>query len=141
MKLIYKLVMTIHSFLYRTTKGRFGGKMFGFDVLLLTTTGRKSGKQHTAPLGYITDNGNYVICASNGGQPKHPAWYFNVTANPQVTIEVMDKKITATAEVTKGEERKRLFDALVAAAPNYAAYETSTTREIPMVVLHPISQV
>jgi len=141
MKLLYKLIPAIHSFLYRLTKGRFGGKMFGFDVLLLTTTGRKSGKEHTAPLGFIRDNGNYVICASAGGGPKHPGWYFNLTSDHQVTVEVMDKRITATAEVALGAERQRLWDALVAVAPNYAGYEKSTTREIPMVVLKPITQV
>ena len=141
MKLLYKLIPAIHSFLYRLTKGGFGGKMFGFNVLLLTTTGRKSGKEHTSPLGFIKDNGNYVICASAGGAPKHPAWYFNLTSHPQVTIEVLDKHIKATAEVVAGAERQRLWDALVAVAPNYAGYEKTTTREIPMVVLKPIAQV
>jgi F420H(2)-dependent quinone reductase len=141
MNQIIKLVMAVHSFLYRRTKGRFGGKMFGFNVLLLTTKGRKSGKEYTAPLGYIMDKGNYVICASNGGADRHPSWYFNITSNPQVTVEVMDKRFTATAEVTRGVERKRLFDALVAEAPNYGDYEKKTTREIPMVVLRPITQV
>jgi deazaflavin-dependent oxidoreductase (nitroreductase family) len=140
MKYIFKAIVTIHTFLYRLTKGGFGGKMFDFDVLLLTTTGRKSGKEHTLPLGYIKDNENYVICASNGGAPKHPAWYFNLTSNPKVTIEVMDKKMTATAETAQGEERTRLWNALVAAAPSYKRYENAP-REVPMVVLKPISQV
>jgi deazaflavin-dependent oxidoreductase (nitroreductase family) len=141
MKQFLKLIVTIHTFLYRLTKGRLGGKMMDFDVLLLTTTGRKSGREHTLPLGFISDNGNYVICASNGGAAKHPTWYLNLTSNPQVTVEVKDKKITATAETATGEERTRLWNALIAASPSYKNYETRTSREIPMVVLKPIIQV
>ena len=141
MKFIFKAVTAIHSFLYRLTKGGLGGKMMDFQVLLLTTTGRKSGKKHTSPLGYIMDNGNYVICASNGGATKHPSWYLNITKTPQVTVEVLDKRMTATAEVATGDERQRLWNALVASAPSYKNYETKTTREIPMVVLRPITQV
>lgn len=142
MKLVFKIAMAVHTFLYRLTKGRFGGRMFdAFDVLLLTTTGRKSGKQHTAPLGFIMDNDHYVICGSNGGLSTHPAWYHNIVQNPQVTIEVMDKRFRATAEVAKGAERTRLWDKLVEQAPNYKDYATKTTREIPMVVLKPIAQV
>jgi deazaflavin-dependent oxidoreductase (nitroreductase family) len=137
---IYKLITAIHSFLYRLTRGRFGGKMRDFNVLLLTTKGRKSGKHHTSPLGFIEDNGNYVICGSNGGSDKHPAWYFNIQTSPNVTIEVMDKRIPAVAEVSTGEERLRLWNALVAVAPSYKDYTTKTRREIPMVVLRPVNQ-
>lgn len=140
MKNVYKIVMAVHTFLYRLTRGRIGGKMFGFKVLLLTTKVRRSGQLRTAPLGYIEDSGTYVICASNGGSDTHPAWYHNIKSNPQVTIEVKEKRIPATAQITTGEERLRLWNALVAEAPNYAEYAKSTTREIPMVVLRPVNQ-
>ncbi len=141
MKQFLKAFLALHVAVYRLTGGRFGGSMRGFKVLLLTTTGRKTGKTRTLPLGFIEDKGTYVICASNGGQDTHPSWYFNLMNQPAVTIEVMTQTIKATADITSGAERKRLWDALMAEAPAYRDYETSTTREIPMVVLRPITQV
>ena len=106
-------------------------------MLLLTTTGRRSGKRRTTPLGYFADEGRYVIVGSNAGFNYHPAWYHNIKANPRVTIQVKDKALNATAEVAEPAERQRLWDKLMTIAPLYGGYEKQTKREIPLVVLHP----
>jgi deazaflavin-dependent oxidoreductase (nitroreductase family) len=129
--------MAIHIFLYRLTDGRFGGEMRGFKVLLLTTTGRKSGQKRTTPLGYFDYDGGYVITASNGGLPRNPGWYYNLKGNPQVTVQVKDRAMTAVAEEVKGNLRNQLWDQLIEQAPGYAEYPKRTTREIPMVILRP----
>ncbi len=135
--IFFKLFAAIQIFLYRLTGGRLGGKMMGFNVLLLTTTGRKSGQARTVPLGRFDHPEGYVIVGSNGGQPSHPAWYFNLKNNPHVTIQVLDKVIPATAEVLSGQERAQAWQQVIANAPNYAAYEKKTSREIPLVLLRP----
>ncbi len=133
--IFFKLFMAIQVFLYRLTGGRLGGKFGGFNVLLLTTTGRKSGQARTVPLGRFDHPKGYVIVASNGGQPTHPAWYFNLKGNPHVTIQVLDKVLPATAEVLTGQERAQAWQQVITTAPNYAAYEKKTSREIPLVLL------
>ena len=92
-KLVWKIWTRMHVFLYRLTGGRFGSEMRGFKVLLLTTTGRKSGKPRTTPLGYFDHEGGYVIIASNGGLPSNPAWFYNLKANPRVDIQVKDREL------------------------------------------------
>jgi len=138
-KLIFRLIPKIHVFLYRLTRGRLGSAMRGFHVLLLSTTGRKSGKQRTTPLGYFEHDGGYVITASNAGLDRHPAWFFNLKSNPRVEIQVKDRKMQATAEQAKDELRSQLWEQLIEQAPGYADYAKSTTREIPMVILRPVS--
>jgi deazaflavin-dependent oxidoreductase (nitroreductase family) len=83
---MFKLFTALQVALYRMSGGKLGGTMMGFKVLLLTTTGRKSGKVHTTPLGWFDRPGGYVIVASNGGGPRHPGWYFNLQSKPQATI-------------------------------------------------------
>ncbi len=85
----------------------------------------------------MMDDDNYIITASGGGQDRHPAWYYNLTSNPQVTIQVKDRQMTATAEPAQGEERSRLWAKLMEVAPGYGEYANRTTKEIPMVILHP----
>ena len=111
--------------------------MRGFTVLLLTTTGRKSGKLHTVPLGLFDFPGGYLIVASNAGQPTHPAWYHNLKSHPQVTVQVLDKVMTANAEVLTSETRASAWQQVITSAPMYASYEKKTTREIPLVLLRP----
>ena len=137
MKYLIRAFMALHVGLYRLSRGKLGGTMNGFNVLLLTTTGRKSGKSRTAPLGFFERQGGYLIVASNGGQPTHPAWYHNLTSNPQVTIQVLERVIPVTAEVLAGDDRAQAWQHVVTTAPPYAAYEKQTTREIPLVLLHP----
>jgi deazaflavin-dependent oxidoreductase (nitroreductase family) len=111
--------------------------MRGFKVLLLTTTGRKSGKTRTAPLGRFDYDGGYLVVASNAGLPTHPAWYYNLKSNPRVTVQVLDQVMPATAEVLSGEARAQAWRQVIATAPSYAAYEKRTTREIPLILLRP----
>lgn len=137
LKYVFKLVMAIHVFLYRLTGGRFGGQMRDFKVLLLTTTGRKSGQKRTTPLGYFDYDGGYVITASNAGLPRNPGWYYNLKSKPQVTVQVKDRVMTAVAEEAQSDLRNQLWGQLIEQAPSYGDYEKSTTREIPMIILRP----
>ena len=130
------VVSRIHVALFRLTRGRIGARIGkGLPVLLLTTTGRKSGKRRTTPLLYVEDAGRYVVVASVGGAPKHPAWYLNLQTDPTATVEVGGRRLTARAETAGPEERARLWRALTAMYPTYDAYQAKTTREIPVVVL------
>jgi len=140
LKSIFRGVLSVMVFLYRATGGRIGGKMNRVDVLLLTTTGRKSGKQRTVPLVYIRDGSAYMITASAGGADKHPGWFFNVRGNPQATIEVKDKRISVVAEVAGPEKKPELWARLVEVAPGFAGYQKRTSRDIPMVILHPVGE-
>jgi len=137
-KFFERIFISIHTRLYRLTAGKFGAKMRGFQVLLLTTTGRKSGKVRTTPLGYFDHPDGYVIVASNSGRPSHPTWYHNLKSQPQVTVQVLDKVMPVTAEVLGGEARAQAWQQVVTTAPAYGAYEKKTRREIPLVLLHPI---
>ncbi|MEI8333853.1 MAG: nitroreductase family deazaflavin-dependent oxidoreductase [Chloroflexota bacterium] len=112
-----------------------GGPFAGRPVLLLTTTGAKSGQPRLAPLVYSRDGDRYVIMASKGGAPDHPAWYHNLLVHPVVTVEVGGETFEARASVTEGAERDRLFAERAAASPTYAEYQQRTTRVIPVVVL------
>jgi deazaflavin-dependent oxidoreductase (nitroreductase family) len=140
LKSIYRGVLSLMVFLYRATGGRVGGKMNRGDVLLLTATGRKSGKQRTVPLMYIRDGSAYVITASAGGADRHPGWFFNVRSHPQATIQVKDKQIQVMAEVAGPEKKRELWARLVEVAPNFAGYQKRTSRDIPMVILYPLDE-
>lgn len=140
MKFIGKLFFSLWNVLYRASSGRIGGKMGRVEVLLLTTTGRKSGKKRTLPLVYIMDGPAYVITASAGGADKNPGWFFNVRSNLQSLIQVREKQIKVTAEVAGPEKRSELWARLVELAPNFAGYEKRTSREIPMVILRPVGE-
>jgi deazaflavin-dependent oxidoreductase (nitroreductase family) len=137
MKSLLKVFMAIYVGLYRLSGGKIGGDMNGSKVLLLTTTGRKSGKARTVPLGSFDYQGGWVIVASNRGQPTHPAWYHNLKNKPQVSVQVFDKVIPVTAEILTGEARAQAWQRVITTAPAYADYEKRTTREIPLVMLHP----
>jgi deazaflavin-dependent oxidoreductase (nitroreductase family) len=140
MKAMFKLMQAVHVFLYRLTKGKFGGKMRGFNVLLLTTTGRKTGKQRTTPLGYFepTRGGGYLIIGSAGGQDWNPAWSYNIRSNPKVSIQIGDQQMPANAEIIDdADRRKALWDYLEKESPLYADYQRKTSRPIPLILLHP----
>lgn len=107
--------------------------------LLLTTTGRKSGEKYIFPLFYgDTGNGGYIIVASKGGAPKHPQWYLNIQANPEVEVQAGTKKLKARARTATGDERARLWQEALKFWPPYADYQKKTEREIPVVVLEPV---
>ena len=111
------------------------GPFAGRSVLLLTTTGAKSGQPRLAPLVYTRDGDHYVIVASKGGAPTHPAWYQNLVAHPIVTLEVGPEKFQARARVAQGPDRDRLFAQLAAINPGFNDYQKRTSRVIPVVVL------
>jgi proline iminopeptidase len=107
--------------------------------LLLTTTGRKSGEKFIFPLFYgDVEGGSYVVIASKGGAPKHPNWYLNLVANPEVEVQVGTKKMKARARTVTGPERAALWAKALEFWPPYAEYQTKTDREIPVVLLDPV---
>ena len=106
-------------------------------TLLLTTTGRKSGEKRIMPLIYAHTEQGYVVVASKGGAPQHPDWYLNLTAKPEVEVQVANRKFKATAETTQGEQRQALWDLMLPIWPPYAEYQLKTDREIPVVLLRP----
>ena len=118
----------------RLTSGPFAGR----TLLLLTTTGARSGKPLTKPLGFTRDGARYVVIASKGGSPTNPAWFHNLRANSRVTIEVGAEKFDAVASVPDGAERQRLYDQQAAQMPVFAKYQEMTTRQIPVVVFERI---
>ena len=120
---------------YRANGGTVTGPFAGRPLLLLTTTGARSGEQRTTPLVYTTDGERLVIIASKGGAPSHPAWYHNLTANPEATVELGTERFQVRAEVAQGDERDRLFEAQAAQMPNFAEYQRKTSRRIPVVTL------
>ncbi|GCE14708.1 nitroreductase family deazaflavin-dependent oxidoreductase [Tengunoibacter tsumagoiensis] len=120
---------------FRANGGKVGGQFTGFPLLLLTTTGAKSGQRRTAPLAYLPDGDRFVIFASKAGAPTNPDWYYNLVANPQVTLEVGGETFEAIAHIATGEERDRLYNAQATKYNNFAEYQAKTTRLIPVVVL------
>ena len=111
------------------------GPFVGRPVLILRTTGAKSGEHRETPLVYSRSGDAYVIIASKGGAPTHPAWYFNIRADPRVTIEVDGETFDTKARVAGETERRRLYDLHAAINPSFTAYETKTSRVIPVIVL------
>jgi deazaflavin-dependent oxidoreductase (nitroreductase family) len=121
---------------YRETGGEVGHIWKrGSKILLLTTTGRKSGKTSTTPLIYEADGDRYVIVASKGGAPEHPGWYLNLQKTPEVELQVKDEVFPARASTAEGEERERLWKLVAQQWPDYDAYQEKTDRKIPVVVL------
>ena len=113
-----------------------GGRVKGWaPLILLTTTGAKTGQPRIAPLMQVTDGDRLLAVASKGGAPKHPDWYLNLLAHPEVTVEVGSEKFTATARVLSGDERERAFKRAVEVYPPYGRYQEKTTREIPVIAL------
>jgi deazaflavin-dependent oxidoreductase (nitroreductase family) len=122
---------------YVETDGQKGHTHYGKPTLLLTTRGRKSGLLRRTALIYGKDGDNYVIVGSNGGQAKHPGWYFNLVENPEVEVQVAAEKFSARASVATGEEKVRLWSLMAKIFPTYDRYQAKTRREIPVVVLTP----
>jgi deazaflavin-dependent oxidoreductase (nitroreductase family) len=120
---------------FRSNRGKVTGHFAGAPLVLVTTTGAKSGLERTAPLVHTMDGDNVVIIASKGGAPTSPDWFHNLVANPDVTVELPSETYAARARVTEGAERDRLFRAQAELMPNFAEYEKATTRVIPVVVL------
>lgn len=124
-----------HVRVYRETGGEHGYHWRGTTILLLTTTGRRSGREYTTPLIHRTDGDRWIIVASKGGAPANPGWYENLVADPDIAIQVEDEVIPVRASTAEGAERERLWSLMAEAWPDYDAYQTRTDREIPVVVL------
>jgi len=124
---------------FRANRGRVGGRFEGATLLLLHTTGAKSGTPRTNPVVYLADGGRYVVFASKAGAPTNPGWYHNLKAHPDVSIEVEDSTIEVTASEVTGSERDRLYDRQTERSPQFADYQAKTERVIPVIALTPRS--
>ncbi|MFI9359754.1 nitroreductase/quinone reductase family protein [Kitasatospora sp. NPDC053057] len=120
---------------FRANGGRVGGPFEGGDLLLLTTTGVRSGRPHTVPLGFVRAEGLLLVVASAAGAPEHPQWYRNLLAHPVVRVELGTDTFDAIAVPAEGARRKRLFDAVLRKAPGYGDYQAHTERELPVIAL------
>lgn len=124
-----------HVRVYRETGGEQGYTWRGTTILLLSTTGRRSGEERTTPLIHRTDGDRWVVVASKGGAPDNPYWYKNLEADPEATIQVKDEQIPVRAHPAAGSERERLWGLMTEVWPAYDDYRQRTSREIPVVVL------
>ncbi|MFF3067639.1 nitroreductase/quinone reductase family protein [Kitasatospora sp. NPDC057936] len=120
---------------FRANGGKVGGPFEGGDLLLLTTTGARSGRPHTVPLGYVREDGELVVVASAGGAPDDPQWYRNLLAHPVVRVELGTEAFDVIAVPAEGARREQLFAAAVRVAPGYGDYQAHAGRELPVVVL------
>jgi deazaflavin-dependent oxidoreductase (nitroreductase family) len=131
-------LMKGHAVVYRATGGLVGHRFPGAPpMLLLDHVGAKSGVKRTSPLVYVQDGEDIVLVASKGGHPKHPAWFHNLRAYPDVTVQVGSKRRPVRARVANAQERKRLWPKAVKTYSGYAGYQERTDREIPLVILEP----
>jgi len=122
---------------FRANAGKVGGPFEGSPMLILHTTGARSGREHMNPLVYQSDGDRLVVFASKGGAPNHPDWYHNLAANPDVTIEVGTETLAKRARIATGDERERLWTRQKQLMPGFADYQAKTARQIPVVVLEP----
>lgn len=123
---------------FRAARGHLGGAFDGVPVLLLTTTGARSGLLRTTPVNYTrAADGGYVIVASKSGAPRHPDWYHNLLVHPEATVELPGVTLCVRARITTGHERDQLFRNHAAALPNFTAYQRRTARQLPVIVLRP----
>ncbi|HEV7162062.1 MAG TPA: nitroreductase family deazaflavin-dependent oxidoreductase [Solirubrobacteraceae bacterium] len=127
-----------HTAVYRATGGRIGHRTPGLPpTLLLDHVGARSGIRRTSPLVYGVEGKNFILVASKGGYPKHPAWLHNLRANPETTVQVGSRHYNVRARVAEGEERTRLWKLMVGVYGGYESYRQRAEREIPVVVLEP----
>ena len=129
----------LHRSVYEKTGGRIGANLAGRRMLLLTTTGRKSGRRYTTPLACFSDADDLVVVASNNGQDHHPAWWLNLEHTPEAEVRYGREQLRVRAELASGDERARLWPWLQKQNPPYVKYEKLTKREIPVVVLKRMS--
>ena len=123
---------------FRNNKGKVAGPFQGMPMVILTTKGRRTGKPHETPLVPLEDDGKLFVFGSMGGAPKHPAWFLNLRDNPRVTVEHGTDKFEAEAKIISGEEHDRIYAKQAQRVPQFAEYQTKTTRQIPVVELQQI---
>ena len=132
-----KYMSSLHRGLYRATRGAVGRRLVDNDMCLLTTTGRRSGKQHTVPLLYLRDDERLVIIASWGGRDEHPHWYLNLLAHPEANVQILGNKWSVVATTASPDDRAIWWPRVLDAYDGYAEYESRTNRQIPVVFLNP----
>ena len=137
LKMVLKPVSYFNTWLYRTSGGKLGGTAAGAPVMLLTTTGRKSGQPRTAPLLYLEDGEDIVIVASQGGMSKDPLWFKNLEANPEAEIEIGKEKRKVRARRATDEEKATLWPKVTGLYSGFDLYQARTERNIPVVILSP----
>ena len=123
---------------FRANNGKVGGRFEGKTLLLLHTTGAKSGKERINPVAYVRDGKRYVVIASKGGAPNSPDWYYNILAHPHLTVEVGTDTLQVEAKVAEEPERTRLYNKMVEMMPGFDDYRRKTTRVIPVIELTPV---
>jgi F420H(2)-dependent quinone reductase len=132
---LFRLFVKAHVWVYRSSRGKRGATVGGMPVLLLTTRGRKTGKTRVVPVVPYVEGENTYVIASMGGQPQHPAWFFNLEAHPDVDVQIGEDRWRARAEVLSPDERARVWPKITAKFPNFGEYQKKTTRVIPVVRL------
>lgn len=132
-----QLFTRAHVFLYRRTNGALGSRMGGISVLLMTTTGRKSGKQRTTPVFYVADGDRFLIVASNGGRGSLPNWWTNMRDSGQAQIQVGARRLQVRGRQASVDERPQLWQRVVAAYTGYEQYQQATDYPIPVIILQP----
>jgi deazaflavin-dependent oxidoreductase (nitroreductase family) len=135
MNALFKIVSKIHVWIYQSSGGKRASSIGGKDVALLTTKGRKTGAERTVPLMCFPDGADRIVIGSKGGAPEDPAWFLNLKADPNVTVQLGPDVYRAKAVITEPEERARLWAKVKSEAPQFASYEKKTTRVIPIVRL------
>jgi deazaflavin-dependent oxidoreductase (nitroreductase family) len=140
---LFNLVVTpvswANTWLYRLSGGKLGGRWtHGEPIMLLTYTGRKTGRRYTKPLVYMSDGDTLVTVASKAGVSKHPLWYLNLQANPECEVEIGRERRRMRARVANPEERQRYWPRLVQFNPDFELYKARTTREFPILLLTPL---
>ncbi len=138
LKTVLRIANSLHVELYRMSGGKFANRIANLPILLITTSGRKSGKPRTNPIVYIQDGQDYLVSASTGGMDWHPSWYFNLMNKPAAKIRVGDKIVNVKAIITVGDDRSRLYERFKAASSNFVKYEQGTSRVIPVIRLIPV---
>jgi deazaflavin-dependent oxidoreductase (nitroreductase family) len=134
-----RMIPAVHLAVYRLTNGRLSARLAGQKMLLLTTTGRRTGKPRTVPLLYVDDGETIVVIGSNWGGPAHPLWVRNLLTNPEARVQIGPRKRRVTASVASGSERERLWQLVTSTYASYKDYarRIGDAREIPLVVLRP----
>lgn len=132
-----KWMSRINTWMYKSTKGRLGGTFQKSPVALSTTTGRKTGEKRVSPLLYLRDGDRVIVVASRGGSDKHPLWYLNLKADPNVQVQIKNEVLDLTARDATDDERAQYWPKLVAMYPNYDDYQSWTERKIPVVICEP----
>jgi F420H(2)-dependent quinone reductase len=133
-----RIGLNAHQWVYEKTDGRIGASIGGRPMLLLRHVGRKTGQRRTSALLYVPEGANYAVIASKGGDPKHPGWFHNITADPDVEIQIGRTRIPVRARVAEGDERERIWAAANRVNKGgYDVYQSRTDRKIPVVVFEP----